>query len=208
MYLCSICKKSAEIAAGVDGAIGKGTMLQLPSPEGQDSFLAAAVSQQNVGMGTELILPHEANAKALAFVEDIGLGAISKTGALPIGGDGEWLSLAEQKLKNDASLDYQALLWEMGSEAAEKAQKELGGLNVTLENELLAKFQEWFVAGGGKLHFVTPHVDKNGFALLTTESLHENEVVVSMPMKLIMCKQTARNVLILNRGEIIVRIPH
>lgn len=176
-------------------------MLQLPSPEGKDSFLAAAVTLQNVGMGTELILPHEANAKALAFNEDIGLGAISRTGALPIGGDGQWLSLAEQKLKGDASLDYQALLWEMGSDAAERAQNEVGGLNITLENDLLDKMNDWFIAGGGKLQFVKPHVSKDGFTLLTTEALHENEVVLSMPMKLIMCKQTARNVLIANRGD-------
>lgn len=185
---------------------GGGAILQLPSPDGEegakDSFLAAAVNSQNqASSGTELILPHEANAKAVKFNEEIGMGAISKTGALPMGGEGEWLDLAESKLKNDASLDYQALLWELGSASAEEAQNELGGLNITLENELLRNLEEWIVAGGGQLHFVKPNISSTGFSLLATENIHEADTVVSMPMKLIMCKQTARNVLIANKGK-------
>jgi hypothetical protein len=75
---------------------------------------------------------------AVSFSEDVGLGAISKSGALPIGGDGKWLELAESKLKKDNELDYQSLLWELGSEVSERQQVrvELGldlGLRLKLE---------------------------------------------------------------------------
>jgi hypothetical protein len=42
------------------------------------------------------------------------------------GTDGEWLDLAESKLEKDADLDYQSLLWEIGSQAAEQAMIERG----------------------------------------------------------------------------------
>ncbi|KAJ1402076.1 hypothetical protein B484DRAFT_234221 [Ochromonadaceae sp. CCMP2298] len=107
-------------------------VLELPSPEGKDSSLTSAVNAQ----GSQVLAQH-AHASAIVFGEEIGLGAISKTGALPMGSEGQWLQLAEKKLKKDASLDYQALLWEMGSGVAESVQGARGGLNVTREEELL-----------------------------------------------------------------------
>jgi hypothetical protein len=119
-----------------------------------------------------------------------------------MGSEGEWLQLAEKKLKKDASLDYQSLLWEMGSEVAETAQVGQGGLNITMEEELLRNMETWFTAGGGKLKYVKPSVSReNGFQLLATEDIQTAEAFVSVPMKLIMCRQTARNVLIANRGK-------
>jgi hypothetical protein len=179
-------------------------MLQLPSPEkGEgDNFLVAAVNQQGTTASGQLILPQESQAQALAFAEEIGLGAISKAGALPMGTEGEWLSFAEKKLINDESLDYQALLWELGSEIAEKKVIEQGGFNETYEKELLDNMQTWFTKGGGKLRYSKPSVSKeNGFQLLAAEDLQEYDVVISAPLQLIMCKQTARNVVIQNRGK-------
>lgn len=144
----------------------------------------------------------DATAKAIAFNEEVGLGAISKTGALPMGSDGEWLSLAEKKLKKDQSLDYQSLLWELGSEVAENEQLKNGGLNITLEEILLKNMEDWFLKGGGKLNYVIPSVNKDdGFQLLAKEDMQVSEAFVKIPMKLIMCQQTARNVVIPNRGK-------
>eukprot|EP01034_Spumella_vulgaris_P023794 gene23794-30063_t len=164
--------------------------------------LAMTVNQQGAASGGGLMLPQEARASAIVFNEEVGLGAISKTGALPMGGDGQWLTLAESKLKKDAGMDYQALLWEMGTEVAENAQIEQGGLNVTYEQELLAKLDVWFTEGGGKLHFAQPTVSReSGFKLLATEDIHESDPVVTVPFKMVMCKQTARNVVINGRGK-------
>ncbi len=174
-------------------------VLELPSPEGKDSSLTAAMNAQT---GNQLMTLHESRANAVAFNEDIGLGAISKTGALPMGSEGEWLALAESKLKKDADLDYQSKLWELGNEVAENLQVERGGLNITHEEELLTKMETWFKAGGGKVNYVKPIISKeNGFQVLATEDMNGGDAFVSVPMKLIMCRQTARNVLIANRGK-------
>lgn len=91
---------------------------------------------------------------AAAFFEDVSLGAISKAGALPMGTDGEWVKFAEDKLKRDAQLGYQELMWELGSEVAERDFVEGGGMNLTMETELLDSMVSWFKKGGGVLRFV------------------------------------------------------
>eukprot|EP01038_Epipyxis_sp_PR26KG_P006439 gene6439-8859_t len=183
------------------GELGSRIFLQLPGPESQESHLTAAVNSEG-SSNTALILPEEARANAIIFNEMVGLGAISKTGALPMGAEGEWMKLAEDKLKKDNSLDYQALLWEAGSEAIERKQMELGGLNVTHEQELLDKMESWFTTGGGKIRYAKPQITKeSGFKLIATEEIPDGDSFLTIPMKLIMCKQTARNVVIPNRGK-------
>eukprot|EP01031_Cornospumella_fuschlensis_P043345 gene43345-52984_t len=191
-------RASDTTAPGVEGGA---EILQLPSPQASDNVLSAAVTSQTTS-SNQVVAPHEARAMAMQFGEEIGLGAISKAGALPMGTQGEWLEFAEKKLKHDESLDYQALLWELGTEVAETKFIEQGGLNVTLEQELLEKMVEWFDKGGGKLHFAKPVVSKEkGFKLVATEEHHEYDPVITSPLKLIMCKQTARNVLVHSRGK-------
>lgn len=97
----------------------------------------------------------------------------------------------------------QALLWEMGSEVAEKQQSERGGVNVTVEMKLQEDMQTWFTRGGGTLHFVETNISQEeGITLRATEDiLDENQVIMRIPLKLIMCRQTARNVLIAKKGK-------
>eukprot|EP00595_Chromulina_sp_UTEXLB2642_P000277 CAMPEP_0196761660 /NCGR_PEP_ID=MMETSP1095-20130614/966_1 /TAXON_ID=96789 ORGANISM="Chromulina nebulosa, Strain UTEXLB2642" /NCGR_SAMPLE_ID=MMETSP1095 /ASSEMBLY_ACC=CAM_ASM_000446 /LENGTH=701 /DNA_ID=CAMNT_0042111507 /DNA_START=99 /DNA_END=2201 /DNA_ORIENTATION=+ len=175
-------------------------VLKLPSPEGRDAFLTAAVNQQSAS-GDIVITPESSAASALTFLEDVGLGAISRAGALPSGTNGEWLKYAETKIKKDNSLDYQSLLWELGTETLENKQIELGGLNVTHEELLLSNMMNWFTKGGGKLQFVKPIVSEKGFKLVATEDFLVNDAAISVPMNLIMCQQTARNILIKQRGR-------
>lgn len=183
-------------APGLDSS----PILSLPSPTAED-VLSSSVSAQSAS-SNQIMLPHESAARALEFNEEIGLGAISRAGALPVGSDGQWLEFAERKLKNDASLDYQALIWELGSEIAERQFGEQGGMNITYEQELLVNMEAWFAKGGGKLHLVHPVVDKeHGFRLLAVEDIDEYEPIISCPLQLIMCKQTARNVLVKSRGK-------
>jgi hypothetical protein len=177
-------------------------MLELPSPVAdEDKFLQAAVSQQTTFSG-QVMLPQEARAMGVAFIEDIGLGAISKAGALPLGTEGEWLSFAEKKLKQEESLDYQALLWELGSEIIERNQRERGIMNLTHEMNLVKNMEAWFYKGGGKIHFSKPTVSiEEGFQMITNEDVNEYDAVITAPLQLIMCRQTARNVVIPNRGK-------
>ena len=61
-------------------------ILQLPSADTKDSFLTAAVNSEGSTLNNnQVILAEEAKAMAVLFNEEIGLGAISKTGALPMG---------------------------------------------------------------------------------------------------------------------------
>jgi hypothetical protein len=209
------------------------TILQLPSPEGLENVLSNAVNEQGTTTHHLVVTPQETAARARAFTEEIGLGAISKAGALPMGTEGEWLEFAEKKLRSDENLDYQALLWEMGSEIAERKSIEqgeslfllllnslnnsfpfsfsfsrglpvlsLGGFNLTYENQLLLSMESWFLKNGGKLRFVKPAVAKEtGFQLLALEEINEFEPIIQAPLKMIMCKQSARNVVIKDRGK-------
>ena len=158
----------------------------------------AVNSQQS---SKHLMTPAEAEAMALTFHEEVGLGAISRAGALPLGTSGQWLAFAEDKLKKENSLDHQSLLWELGTEILEKRQMDIGSYNETKEDLLLKGMMDWFVAGGGRLQFVEPKLTPRGYQLFAIEDVENNEPVVSVPMNLIMCQQTARNVVIPNRGR-------
>ena len=74
-------------------------------------------------------------------------------------------------------------------------------MNVTHEQELLDSMATWFAKGGGKLQFATPTITERGFKLVANEAIHDQDAVISAPLKLIMCKQTARNVMIESRGK-------
>lgn len=180
----------------IDGA----SVLELPSPEGRDAQLAQAVILTSGA--TEVVLPEQVAALTVAIHEDIGMGAISRAGGLPMGEHAEWVKFVEDKMKREATLHHQELLWELGSEVVEKAMVDAGGMNVTMEDELMNNLVKWFKNGGGVMRYVKPDVSKeNGFRLVATEDIDSNEAVLSIPVKLTMCRVTARNVLIKNRGK-------
>lgn len=172
---------------------------QLPSPESKDGFLISAMNDNSAQ--SQLVIKDSSFAMAKSFFEDVGLGAISRTGALPMGGNGEWIKYAESKIKRDNHLDYQSLLWEMGSEIVEARQKDIGGINVTNENILLENMEKWFKENGGKISFIKPNVSEDGFRLFATEGINSGESVISVPMKLILCHQTARGISIHQKGR-------
>lgn len=89
------------------------SVMNLPSPDGQEGILTAAVNSQ--GSSSLATLPEHANAMALQFNEDVSMGALAKAGALPMG-ENDWIKFAENKMKKDNALDHQSLLWEMGSD--------------------------------------------------------------------------------------------
>jgi hypothetical protein len=123
--------------------------LKLPLPDTKESRLSAAINDQ---MKESSSLTKA--ALAMSFNEEVGLGAVSRAGALPSGVDGQWLKLVEDKIKKENVLDYQSLLWELGSEIAEMKQVDLQGLNLTYEQELLSNMKEWFYRRGGKLNLL------------------------------------------------------
>jgi hypothetical protein len=150
----------------------------------------------------EIMPPEELNALQIGISEDIGFGAISKAGALPMGDGMKWLKFVEDKLKRDNRIDHQSLLWELGSEVVENEYVQSGGLNVSLEEELLRNLSTWFELGGGKLRYVSPSVSKeNGITLHALEDIEEGEAVIQIPIKLTMCRISARNVLIKSKGK-------
>lgn len=189
----------AQIASSIDGS--NNAIMRLPSIETTDQLLLSAVSNQALERGLA-ILPEQASAMAIQFSEEVGMGAISRAGGLVMGSDGGWLKFAESKLKKDNAMDHHSLLWEIGSDIVEKAHKEQGGFNVSREQELLDNMKEWFVKGGGQLRYVEPSITReNGWKMIAIEDIESEEAVITVPMKMIMCAQTARNVLIDRRGK-------
>ncbi len=179
---------------------GNEQLLQLPAPVGAESLLASAVTSH--GTGSEVMGVEEISALSVAINEDIGMGAISRAGALPFGDDMAWVKFVEDKMKRDAQLDHQTLLWELGSEMVEQEQANRGGLNITEEERLLSGMTEWFLKGGGTLKYVKPSLSKDsGYTLLATEDIAEGETVVQVPIKLTLCRISARNVLLPKKGK-------
>jgi hypothetical protein len=175
-------------------------VLALPAPDEQQSFLTAAVTTR--GASYEVMAPADLNALQVGIREDIGMGAISKAGALPLGEGMEWVKFVEDKLKRDNKMDHQSLLWELGSEVVEAEQEKAGGMNISLEEELMLNLTSWFESGGGKLKYVHPTISReNGIKLTATEDIIEGESVVTVPIKLTMCRISARNVLIKNKAK-------
>ena len=95
----------------------------------------------------QVITPEQATAMAISFHEEVGMGAISRAGALPSGVSGEWIKYAEEKLKKENSLDFQSLLWEVGNRVVEQRQIEQKGFNLTHEQEVLDRIVAWFTGG-------------------------------------------------------------
>ena len=79
-----------------DGNLILPNQFQLPAPEGGSEHLASAVVSTS-GSSSELTSVEQVSALAVAFFEDVSLGAISRAGALPMGHDGEWIKFAEDK---------------------------------------------------------------------------------------------------------------
>lgn len=166
---------SIQAVEGSGGESGD-SLLSLPSPGDAESMLASSVI--TLTGGGEVMGLAEKNAMSVSMNEDIGLGAISRAGALPMGDQMEWVKFVEDKMKRDAEMDHQSLLWELGSEVIEAAQVERGGLNLTLEEQLLGEMKEWFMKGGGTLKYAEPRVtQEDGYQLLATEPIVEGEVV-------------------------------
>jgi len=180
------------------------SLLALPSPEEDHaSVLAAAITTTSLSTTDSFASsPAEIASLSVAVSEDIGMGAISKYGGLPMGENHEWVKFVEDKLKRDNKLPHQKLMSELGSSVLEEQQREAGGLNLTLEEELLQNVTNWFTAGGGVLKYVTPAVTaENGLTLVAAEDIGQEDVVVSIPIKLTMCRISARNVLIPKKSK-------
>ena len=197
--LCDLFLQRPQI-----GSSGDDQMLALPSPSdhNQQGYLTTAVtnSNQNKGDGAiALVSQADVAALSIGISEDISMGAISQSGALPMGEDMQWLKYVEDKLKRDNKMSHQDLMLALGSSYTEEAQSESGGingLNVSLEDELMNNLTAWFGSNGGVLRYVTPSVSKdNGLTLIASEDIHRGESIVSIPIKLTMCRISARNVL-------------
>ena len=182
------------------GSNNEDQLLALPSPtdRNQQGVLTAAVTNSNDG-NYGLVSSVDVTALALEVAEDISMGAISQAGALPMGEDMKWLKFVEDKLKRDNKMSHQNTMQALGSSYEEEYQAAMGGvngINVTLEEELMKNMTDWFTSNGGMLRYVTPSVSKdNGLTLIASEDVHQDEPLVTVPIKLTMCRISARNVL-------------
>ena len=181
---------------GTDSSGEEDKLLALPSPDDQKGYLTAAINIANRGGDTAVATSADMAALAIEVSEDISMGAISQAGALPMGEDMKWLKFVEDKLRRDNKMSHQDIMSSLGSSVTEDAQAAAGGLNVTLEEDLMEEFTRWFEKGGGRLRYVKPSISKEkGLTLIATEELHRDDVVISIPIKLTMCRISARNVL-------------
>ena len=209
----------SETGTGADAGTASQAQAHLP----QGDALTAAVRSHGSGSDLAAVgasLAHNA-ARAVAFNEQIGGGALSQAGALPMGAQGQWIELAEGKLRRDAELSHSALLWELGSELAEAEAASAALSTITTdtsaaaaaaEEEAVAALQSWVLSLGGSLPLSEVQMGGHntssgsgsrggGAALLATEALQEGDVAAALPFRALMCRQTARNVLVGRTGR-------
>ena len=178
--------------------------MSLPSPEdGNANVIAAAITTTSLTTSdTPALTTSEIAALTVEVGEDIGMGAISKYGGLPMGENYEWVKFVEDKLKRDNKLGHTKLMSELGSSVLEERQRLEGSLNLTLEEGLLNNVTRWLTDNGGVLKYVTPTLSpENGLTLVASEDIDSEEVIVSVPIKLTMCRISARNVLIPRKSK-------
>ncbi len=185
------------------------TLLQtLPAPDAAsltttDSALFASISSHTAGRisnGTNnaVVSQEYISALSVAVNEDIGLGALARAGAIQLGSEGQWISYAEEHIKKQNKMTHSDLMFHLGSMAVEQQTLVLGGLNETLERDLYHNLKEWAEELGANIRFTTPYYskEKGGIRLVTTERIGGEETILKIPLKLIMCRSTARNVLV------------
>jgi hypothetical protein len=118
------------------------------------------------------------------------------------GENDNWVVFAENKLKKDTRLDHQSLLWHMGSQQIEIKQSNRSSINETLDKENMENMKKWLVENGGKISYgKLDYSLNNGHRFMSSESVLEDDVVLSIPLKLTMCRITSRNVLVRNKGS-------
>ena len=186
------------------------SVLALPAPstrEPADHMMAGLLSVQ--ADSSEVISVETASSLGTALQEDISMGAIAKAGALIVEneeGNGEgmgYISFAENKIRKETKLDHQSSLWFLGSQQIEMAQTNRSSINVTKQEEKLMNLKTWLEKGGGKLSFNQLEYDNNSHShkFFASETINGGETVISVPLKLTMCRITSRNVLVKNRGS-------
>jgi hypothetical protein len=154
---------------------------------------------ESVDNGAIVSLTESAQALAATTSEEVSGGAVAKAGGLGLSiGDDKWVDYAEKNMRSEKSLSHGSLMFEVGLQAYENQTFAAGGLNMTHEKQIMDSLLEWYEAGGGQLKYAKPVFAGPliGYELRATESVLPDEAVVVMPLKLMICRVTARNVVI------------
>ena len=203
-------KVAQTLAIDGTGSPPSSSSLSLPAPathEPADYMTAGLLSVQSES--SEVMSEETASGLATAIQEDISMGAIAKAGALIVQGEeGDnhgmgWISFAEKKVKRDNKLDHHSSLWFMGSQQIEISQRNRSSVSRSKQEEKMKDLKSWLEREGGKLSFDQLEYSNSSYThqFLASEPINKGETVVSVPLKLTMCRITSRNVLVKNKGS-------
>lgn len=85
----------------------------------------------------------------------------------------------------------------MGSQQIELEQQNRSNVNVTLQEQKFEHLLKWIEMEGGSVFYgSTQYSRSSGPQLIATEDIADQDKVISVPLKLIMCRITSRNVVI------------
>lgn len=182
------------------GGNAEGSQLNLPAPNEPTDYLTQGMLTVQ-SESSEVMSLEVANSLSLAMLEDISMGAIAQAGALAVG-EKNWITFAENRVKKEHQLDHQSLLWHMGSQQIEEKQANRSNVNTVSHKERMEKMKSWFLQSGGKISYGDIHYDieKDLHRMTALEDVHEDDVVLTIPIALTMCRITSRNVLVRNKG--------
>lgn len=197
-----------QLSDSNDGITPK-RVLALPSSAdsdlvGTDSVLGKAVTNTTSSTTSkEMMTTAESNAIIVQLNEDIGTGALAMAGALKLGNEGQWLQPAIDKVQDKSSLKTPELFLLMAQKEIEKQTIAKKGLNESYEYEIYNNLTEWATSQGAVLRYMTPvfNREKGGIRLIANEPIGSNEHVISIPLKLIISRITARNIPIYKSGR-------
>jgi len=174
-------------------------MLAGPAVGGTNTNLIDGKVEIEAGATGEMQLTVEMTKylESLEVMEGVAQGAVVKSEALPFGNFTDVIRRAERHVYHQYERRNYRFLndpidsqWQLAMDFQETNRTKLQPYNMTHEQELM----EWFTKGGGQLSYVGFHRDDDGEPLymVAEESVSQHDVVLQVPMKLTMGRQTQR----------------
>jgi len=176
-------------------------MLAGPSVGGNNTNLgsgkAGALEAMAEEEGSQLTVEMVNYLESLEVMEGVSQGAVVKAEALPFENFTDVIERAERHAYHQYERrNYRFLKdpldgqWQLATEFQEKNRSKIIPYNATHEQEFL----EWFEKGGGVLSYVDFKRDSDGepMAMIADENVGNHDIVLQVPMKLTIGRQTQR----------------
>jgi hypothetical protein len=194
-------------------------MMALPAPEGNVNDTDDTSSTSGTTTSTSITAAQQNQIAAIELVETVANGALTASGALPSDPEkwGKLATIGKDRVTRRPFYNYwdkEDRTWRLATEQLSR-EMEKNRTNSTLQ-KLLKKnnrfptlhdksMEEWFIAGGGKLNYIKPNVERKKNIVSSTsifkqrrlfaeENIEDGDTIIEVPLKLVMNQLTCHQV--------------